>query len=368
MTWNWEGKDWPNFTFDLSAIQSELDEFFILAGELLGVSKVVSDKDKQIFMLEIITNEALKTSEIEGEIFNRGSVQSSIQRHFGLKSEGKKPNPAEFGIAEMMVDLYRSFDKSLSHDLLFSWHSMLTNGRRDLVDIGRYRASPEPMQVVSGHLGRPIVHFEGPPSTSVFGEMEKFMNWFSDTSKTGSKSLHPVVRAGIAHLYFVSIHPFEDGNGRIGRAVAEKALSEGLGYPSLISLSQTIEKSKKQYYVALEKNNKQMEISDWLIYFAKTVIQAQRRSIDLVEFILAKTRLYDTLNPILNDRQRKVLDRIFREGLDGFQGGLGLKNYLTITGTSRATATRDLQELVEMGALYKTGELKSTRYFLKLKV
>ena len=225
MTWNCEGKDWPNFTFDLSAIQSELDKFFIFAGELLGVSKVVSDKDKQILMLEIITKEALKTSEIEGEIFNRESVKLSIQRHFGLNSEGKKPNPAEFGIAEMMVDLYRSFDKSLSHDLLFSWHSMLTNGRRDLLDIGRYRASPEPMQVVSGHLGRPIVHFEGPPSSSVFVEMESFLDWFRETSKTGSKSLHPVIRAGIAHLYFVSIHPFEDGNGRIGRAIAEKALS-----------------------------------------------------------------------------------------------------------------------------------------------
>lgn len=367
MTWNWEAKDWPNFTFELNSIQRELDEFFMLAGELLGVSKVVSDEDKQILMLEIITNEALKTSEIEGEIFNRESVQSSIQRHFGLKSEGKKPNPAEFGIAEMMVDLYRSIDKSLSHELLFSWHSMLTNGRRDLVDIGRYRASPEPIQVVSGHLGRSIVHFEGPPSSAVFGEMERFMNWFKETSKSGSKPLHPVVRAGIAHLYFVSIHPFEDGNGRIGRAISEKALSEGLGYPSLISLSQSIEKNKKHYYSSLEKNNKRLEITDWLGYFVKTVVQAQKRSIALVEFVLAKTKLYDGLNPKLNDRQRKVLERVFREGLDGFQGGLGLKNYLTITGTSRATATRDLQELVEMGAFYKTGELKSTRYFLNLK-
>jgi Fic family protein len=366
MVWNWQKKEWPDFSFDQTFFQELLDEFYLLAGELQGASRLFSNLEKENLTFEIITDEALKTSEIEGEYFNRESVQSSIQRQFGLKVDGRKPSPGEFGIAELMVDLYHSILQPLSHEQLFRWHSMLTNGRRDLVDIGRYRTSPEPMQVVSGPMGRPIIHFEGPASAQVPAEMERFITWFGDTSKSGSMPLHPVVRSGIAHLYFVSIHPFEDGNGRIGRAIAEKALSEGLGFPSLIALSHTIEKHKKRYYDSLAKNNQGLEITEWLSYFAETVILAQKRSNAMVDFIIAKTRLYDRIKDQLNERQTKVLERVFREGPEGFQGGLSLQNYLSITGTSRATATRDLKDLVEMGVMSKTGDLKGTRYFLKL--
>ena len=174
----------------------------------------------------------------------------------------------------------------------------------------------------------------------------------------------PLTRAGIAHLYFVSIHPFEDGNGRIARALAEKSLAQNLGQPSLIALAYTIERARKAYYNALERNNKDIEITDWLVYFGETIIEAQRNTIKRVDFYVAKAKLYEKLRGKLNERQEKVIARMFREGIDGFKGGLSAENYITIASTSRSTTTRDLQDLVEMGALTKTGELRHTRYHL----
>ena len=164
----------------------------------------------------------------------------------------------------------------------------------------------------------------------------------------------------------MSIHPFEDGNGRIGRLLAEKSLALCQGAPTLISLSQTIERNRKAYYDALERNNKSVEITNWLIYFGNTIIEAQSYSLGLIEFIIAKTKLYDRVRGKLNERQDKVIKRMFREGPAGFKGGLSAENYISITGASRATATRDLQDLVIKGALIRTGELKSTRYYLNL--
>jgi len=178
--------------------------------------------------------------------------------------------------------------------------------------------------------------------------------------------LPALTRAGLAHLYFVCIHPFEDGNGRIGRALAEKSLAQNLGHPSLIALAYTIERKRKDYYVALERNNKDMEVTDWLEYFARTVTEAQFTTIKRVDFYVAKAKFYERLRDRLNDRQNKVIARMFREGIGGFRGGLSAENYIAITGTSRATATRDLQDLVEKGALRRTGELRHTRYHLVL--
>lgn len=366
MGWNWELKDWPKFEYDTSKLQGKLDEFYLLAGQLLGINKTLSEPARLQLRLDIITEEALKTSEIEGEFFNRESVQSSIQRQFGLVLNSRKVNAGEFAIAEMMVDLYQSIDEPITHDSLFRWHSMLMNGRRDLIDIGKYRTKQEPMQVVSGPLGKPKVHFEAPPSSNITAEMEQFIQWLNDTGRQGVKPLHPVIRAGIAHLYFVSIHPFEDGNGRIARAISERTLSDGLGYPSLIALSFTIEKYKNRYYDLLAKSNQRLDITEWLAYFCETVTLAQKRSIDLVDFILAKTKFYLAFKGRLNSRQQKVVDRIFQVGIEGFQGGLSLKNYISICQTSRATATRDLQNLVAMEAMVKTGQLKGTRYHLNL--
>jgi Fic family protein len=197
-------------------------------------------------------------------------------------------------------------------------------------------------------------------------EMKRFIDWFSDTAPGGKNPLPALTRAALAHLHFVCIHPFEDGNGRIGRALAEKALAQNLGQPSLIALAYTIERKRKDCYAALERNNKNLEIIGWMKYFASTIIEAQNNTIRRVDFYVAKAKFYEKFRDQLNERQAKVIARMFHEGIDGFKGGLSAENYISISKTSRATATRDLQDLVEKSALTKTGELRHTRYFLIL--
>ena len=300
-------------------------------------------------------------------MLNRDSVQSSLRRQFGLDTDHRRVPPAERGIADMMVVLYRGYADPLSDESLFAWHQMILDGRQDVRAIGRYRDHDDPMQVVSGPLHKPKVHFEAPSSSTMTAEMRKFVTWFSAPAPDGKSPLPaPLTRAGIAHLYFVSIHPFEDGNGRIARALAEKVLSQAIGQPSLIALSHVIQRKRSAYYDALEAANKGNEVTPWLRYFATTILDAQQHSLALIDFLLAKTRFYDRFRSRLNERQAKVISRMFREGLDGFTGGLRASNYITITETSRATATRDLHELVAMGAFTSSGALKSTRYRLNL--
>jgi Fic family protein len=293
-------------------------------------------------------------------------VPSSLRHQFGLGPD--KPNipPAERGIAQMMVDLYEHFDASISDELLFSWHRMLMEGASDISTIGAYRTHDDPMQVVSGPSYKRVVHFEAPPSNRMPEEMTRFTNWFNETAPKGSQPLPALARAGIAHLYFVCIHPFEDGNGRIGRAIAEKSLAQNLGHPSLLALAYTIARKRKDYYAALERNNQGLEITDWLDYFGRTILEAQNNTISRVDFYVAKAKFYERHRNQLNDRQTKAIARMFAEGMDGFKGGLSAENYITITKASRATTTRDLQDLVGKGALIRTGELRHTRYHLGL--
>ena len=366
MTWNWQQDDWPNFTYDREALTQSETQFIHEAGMVHGAIKHLTEGDKSYLTIELISNEAVTTSEIEGELLNRDSVQSSIRRNFGFETDHRNVPPAETGIAALMSDLYQHAGTALSEEQLFSWHTMLMHGRKDLTTIGAYRTTQNPMQVVSGPIATPKVHFEAPPSDRVPTEMNRFLAWFNHTAPEGQQPLPALTRSGIAHLYFESIHPFEDGNGRIGRALSEKALSQSMGRPTLIALSQTICRNRKAYYTALEDNSKDLNTTDWLLYFTRTVLEAQQYTQRLIDFLIAKTRLYDRLRGKLNERQEKALARMFREGLDGFKGGLSAENYLKITNTSRATATRDLQNLVELGALRKTGELKHTRYWLSI--
>jgi Fic family protein len=239
---------------------------------------------------------------------------------------------------------------------------MLARDRRDLKDIGRYRRHADPMQVVSGPIHAPKVHFEAPPSAAVPEEMERFVDWFNRTAPGATQPLPGLTRAGVAHIYFECIHPFEDGNGRIGRALAEKALAQSLGRPTLIALAATILSRRKDYYEALERNNTETEITDWLSWFAATAIEAQRRTMALAEFLIDKTRLLDRVISSLNDRQRKALLRVLQEGPEGFRGGLSAGNYISITGAATATATRDLVDMVEKGALVREGGRRYARY------
>ncbi len=332
---------------------------------MFGVCKHLDEEGLNSIKIDILSEEALKTSEIEGEFLDRNSIQSSIRRHFGLLADRSRVRPAEHGIAEMMTDIYDTWDAPTSHDMLWRWHNMICEGRRDIESIGNYRQYNEPMRVVSGSSHNPKVHFEAPQSSIILSEMDRFIDWFNKPTPS-DHSISALIHAGIAHLYFVSIHPFEDGNGRIARAIAEKSMSRSLGHPTLISLSQSICKKRKDYYSALERNNKDIEITDWLKYFAETILAAQDHTFKLIEFIISKGKFLTRIQPKLNTRQLKVVLRMFEEVPDGFHGDLSAANYLSITGTSPATTTRDLRDMVEKGAIMRTGELKQTRYYLNM--
>lgn len=366
MTWNWQLPDWPDFTWDKVRLALAEQQFLVGGGVLLGTVKHLGEEERNQLTVEAMSTEAVTTSEIEGEILDRASVQSSIQRQLGLAADDRRVAPKEQGTAEMMVDLYRTFSAPLSEAMLFGWHRMLMSGRRDMKDVGCYRTSDEPMQVVSGAIGEPKIHFEAPPSAQVPREMAGFIDWFKRTAPGGIEPLPGLTRAGAAHLYFESIHPFEDGNGRIGRAIAEKSLAQSLGQPTLIVLAATILVRRASYYNALEAANRQNEITNWLAWFGGVTIEAQRRTLALIEFLIEKAKLFDRLKGRLNERQQKALLRMFKEGPEGFKGGLSAGKYSTITGASPATATRDLADLTDKGALVRTGELRHARYTLSV--
>lgn len=364
--WNWQLKEWPQFSYDTNVVQRLESKFQQGTGLILGAFRHVDGNERNQLIVEIMSDEALNTSQIEGEYLNRDSIQASIMRNLGLEVDARKIPPEEYGISEMMVDLYKNYDVTLSHELLFNWHRMVTNGRRDLEAIGKYREHDDAMQIISGQIGKPRVHYEAPPSQTMPQEMEQFIRWFNSIHDEKSLFL-PLARAGIAHLYFVSIHPFEDGNGRIGRALAEKSLAMSIKHPALLSLSQTIQQHKKAYYTALEEHNNTLDVTEWLQYFAHTVLDAQQHTLELVDFIITKAKFFERHNRNINPRQRKALLRMFSAGYTGFKGGLSAENYISITQASPSSATRDLQDMVKKGILKRTGQRKGTRYWLNLK-
>lgn len=368
MRWNWQQPDWPNFKWKNSRFIRAEEQFLLASGVFYGTVKHLSTDDRERLKAEAMSDEAITTSLIEGEVLDRESVQSSIRRQLGLATDHRRVKPAEHGIAEMMVDLHRHFDAPLDHATLFAWHRMVCRGRTELRDVGRYRTQGDPMRVVSGRIDEPTVHFEAPPSAAVGREMKRYIAWFNSTAPGNAQPLPALTRAGIAHLYFESIHPFEDGNGRIGRAIAEKSIAQSLGRETLLALASAIMANRSSYYEALRSANKRNEVTQWLAWFAATCIEAQQLTLSNVEFVIDKAKLLDRLRGQLNSRQEAVLSRMFREGPKGFEGGLSAGNYASIAKASPATVTRDLAELVDKGALTRTGERRHTRYQLPIAV
>lgn len=359
MKWNWEQEDWTQWRFDAEQLQAYESEFLLQAGKLSWALEHLVEEEKRNIHIHLLSDEAITTSQIEGEYLSRDSVQSSIKRKLGIKTDINS-KPAEEGIAQLMLDCFENYERKLSHEVLFFWHTMICKGRRDLQDIWWYRTHSEPMQVVSWEIDRPKVHFQAPPSLQVYKEMEQFLIWIQEAK------LPVLTKAGIAHLYFVCIHPFEDGNGRIARSLCEYIFSNSLWTPSMTTLSRQIELQRKEYYQMLERNNKTMEIGSWLLWFSQVVLEAQKYAMRTVEFTIAKTKMLDSFSGSINERQKKVLLRLFAAGPEWFLGWLSAGNYLTITKTSIATATRDLQDLVARWVLKKTGERKSTRYWINI--
>lgn len=366
MKWNWQRPDWPEFSWNKARLRKAEEAFLVGTGVLVGAVRHLDGDTRGQLTIELISGEALTTSEIEGEFLDRATVRSSVRKELGLTVGTKRASAAERGIAEMMADLHRSFAQPLTHDTLFNWHRSLLGSRRDIADIGRYRTAGEAMQVVSGPIHRPRVHFEAPPALGLDKRMADFLEWFHQTGPRGADSLPALTRAGIAHLYFESLHPFEDGNGRIGRAISEKAMAQCVGRPTLTALAGTILLRRKAYYGALAAASRGNEISDWLAWFAGVALEAQRRTEARVRFLIDKTKLLDRLRAQMSKRQEKAILRMLREGPDGFKGGLSSGNYQRITGVSTATSTRDLADLVAKGALTRSGARRYTRYQLAI--
>jgi Fic family protein len=361
MPWNWELPNWPHFHCDPSTIAHLERKFLLGIGSSFAFLKNISPDDQYQFTVEILSIEGQLSSKIEGELLERESLRSSIRKQFNLQNDSQNKNKKEFGMAEALCDVYKNYNQPLTHQMLWEWHRMLFKNWASLEDVGSYRKHLDPMQIVSGRLDEQKIFYEAPPSAMVPAEMAQFIKWYN-LNPSGSI----LARASIAHLYFESIHPFEDGNGRIGRLLVEKVLSQGLGKPVLIAVSKCIEQRKKDYYAELARCNETLEIQQWIEFFAELIVQAQEESMQLLQFLLAKSKMLTQLAGKINPRQEKVLVRMFTEGPEGFIGGLSAEKYIAITKASRATTTRDLADLVEKGALIKTGELRHTRYKLNL--
>ncbi|MFK7910090.1 MAG: Fic family protein [Akkermansiaceae bacterium] len=362
MHYNWQQDDWPNFSYDLSEASRTLPEISLLSGRVSGIVEGFSEGMEVEAILDLMIAEAIETSDIEGESLQHDDVKSSIKNNLGLNViDDQVSDQRAEGLGELIVLARNQFDRPLSEAMLFEWHSLLLKGVKN-IPVGEWRSGAAAMRVISGRIGNPTIHFEAPPSDQVPSEMKCFICWFNDSKK----NLPGAVRAAIAHLYFESIHPFEDGNGRIGRAIAEKALSQGQGSPVLLSLSRSINAKKKKYYTALQNAQRSNKITPWLNYFIDTILDAQQSSEKEIHFLLKKAKFYRKHEDELNQRQHKAMERMFRAGASGFTGGMNAQKYIGITKTSKATATRDLQDLLGKGALRVIGKGRNTHYQLKL--
>jgi len=362
MRYNWQHPHWPHFYVNFEKVAPLILAYIKESRVILGGIQHASEKDKIGAQIELITAEALKTSAIEGEYLQYEEVRSSILKHMGWTEQRGGKDPRAEGIGELMAHLRKTYQEPLTAQTLFDWHKMLLKGQGEKLEVGCWRTKGDPMQIVSGYVGQEKVHFEAPPSSRLPQEMEKFIEYFNNAQEEGP------LKAAIIHLYFESIHPFQDGNGRIGRALAEKVLSQELGHPVLLSLSSEIEKNKKQYYEELNKAScGTLDVTEWAVYFCDLILRAQQGSKLQIEFILKRSLFWQEKGKDLNERQQKVLEKMFAKGAEGFKGGMSAKKYMALTHCSKATATRDLSELLEKGCLKKLeGGGRSTSYELHL--
>jgi Fic family protein len=363
--YNWQFKTWPNFIYNLQHIQPFILAFAEETGIVTGVIKGLPDHLQLETLVQLMLAEAVKTSEIEGEYFSREDVLSSIRNNLGLNSvPAKIKNKHAAGVAQLMGEVRRLFEHQLTEEIVKEWHQILMVGRDD-IHAGQWRTGEAAMQIISGAYGREIVHFEAPPSAAVQQEMDRFIAWYNSFTAQGNIAA-AVLKSAIAHLYFESIHPFEDGNGRIGRAIAEHALSQSLDRPVMLSLSKIIEKNKKAYYNALKEAQTTLKITPWISYFAGVIIDAQRDAKLMVQFTLHKLQFFDRYKDQFNARQLKAVNKMLESGTERFEGGMTANKYTSINKTSKATATRDLQELLANGVLLQEGGGRSVSYQLNL--
>lgn len=359
--------DWPNFRWDQQRLANVLAAVRHEQGRLIGRMEGLGFPLQQEAVLQTLTEDVVKSSEIEGERLDQSQVRSSIARRLGMDAGGVDVIDRQVeGVVEMMLDATRNYDQPLTAERLFAWHaSLFPTGRSGMRKL-RVRAwrddSTGPMQVISGPVGRERVHFEAPAADRLDREMKAFLRWFKDDgSRTG---VDEVLRAGFAHLWFVTIHPFDDGNGRIARAIADLTLARSEhSSQRFYSMSAQIRQERNDYYEILERTQKgTLDVTPWMEWFLACLGRAIDGAQTTLAVVLQKARFWQAVRNIpINDRQRLVLNRV----LDGFEGKLTTSKWAKIAKCSSDTALRDILDLVERGVLVRNpGAGRSTSYSL----
>jgi Fic family protein len=354
----WEKKGWPEFTWDHSLLLKPLSQARMSQGQLHQAVSSLGFDEALNSEATILIEETLTTAAIEGEKLDKEAIRSSVARRLGLPTAGF-PNPDRNieGLVDILQDALKSHDQPLTLKKMKTWQAALfPTGYSGLYKVrtGNFRGD-NPMRVVSGPIGREKIHFEAPPSIKLSKEMKQFVQWWNK----GSRHMDGLLRAGVAHLYFVTVHPFEDGNGRIARALTDMALAQDEKlFRRHTSMSARIMIERKSYYEILE-----LDITPWLVWFLQTFNSALMDSMKLISEVLDKAHFWKLhTNTDINGRQRKVINNIWEIGLDQFKGNLTTRQYSGMTKTSRATAFRELSDLVEKGILQQIGSGRSVSY------
>lgn len=360
----WQQANWPDWVINHSRLSSLLAEVHLERGKLLGAMLGLGFDASERATLEMLTCDVIKTSEIEGEKLNPDAVRSSLARRLGLEVAGVPVDTRNVdGVVEMVLDATRNYAGELTNERLFSWHAALfPTGYSGLskIMVANYRDDKDgPMQVVSGGVGREKVHYEAPPAASLHNEMQRFLVWFNTLSNTD-----PVIKAGLAHFWFVTLHPFEDGNGRIGRAVCDMALAKADGTPQrFYSLSAQILRERNDYYDYLERAQKStLDINEWLAWFLGCLLRAIKGSGEVLENTVSRANMWKKWEGIpMNERQTLMLKKL----LDQFEGKLTSSKWASMTKTSPDSALRDIKDLMSKGVLKEADSGgRSTHYLL----
>lgn len=365
--WIWQHPGWPNFKWDVAAISSSLSQTRRAQGELAGIARLLDTKLDLAAQLEVLTLEGLTTSAIEGEKLDPNALRSSIARRLGLPTAGPpQPSRSVEGLVEVLLDATQQHGQPLTLKRLCTWQAALfPTGRSGLREIrtGKLRGKAA-MQIVSGPIGRERVHYEAPPRDRLDAEMRMLLEWFNRPPV----KLDTLLRAGLAHAWFEIVHPFEDGNGRVGRALLDMALAQDERRSTrLYSMSARFMEKRDEYYNVLERTSGgALDVTPWLTWFLEQVQAATRSSESIVNAVLRKTRFWMRHSQSgLNERQLKALNRMLDSEPRGFAGGMTNKKYANITKASPATAQRDLANLVTEGCLVPIGSGRGVRYELK---
>jgi Fic family protein len=368
-SWIWCRAGWPALSFDASATAVNLSAAWRRYGSVEGKAAAIGLAAMDQLVLETTSQEVVATAAIEGEQLPLETVRSSVMRRLGMASNGATHREVD-GLVAVIDDATTSPHVALDADRLCRWQAALfpggsSNLRR--IAVGRYRDHADPMQIVSGRPGREVPHYEAPPSSDVESQMHAFLDWFKQTAPDSSRPLEPLARAAIAHLWFESIHPFEGGNGRIGRAIVDLALAQQVRQPArLYSLSSQLLSSRTAYYDALNAAQRgDLDVTAWVEWFVGQCAAAFASAGSVIDMALEKQRFRDRYaDADLNGRQGKILQRLLDAGDGGFKGGLNAGKTTKMTGASKATTTRDLADLVAKGLLWTAGTGKAIRYYV----